>query len=241
MNMEMRLLGRMTVHREGRAVALPPSRKSRALLAYLALAPGAVSRSRLCELLWDGASDPRGELRWCLSKLRGVLGEARRIQTHDDTIRLDLAHCFVDALEVARSTDSSVEALPRGRLRALCTLFSGAFLEDLDIDRSPAFNCWLTAQRRRFRACHIALLAQLASTSPDQEASRYLDRWLELAPFDARAHEALLGRLALRGRIRDGEEHLAAAARLFESEDLDHGPLRDAWKSGLARRGTASG
>ena len=34
----------------------------RALLAYLALAPLAVSRSQLCELLWDVPNDPSGEL-----------------------------------------------------------------------------------------------------------------------------------------------------------------------------------
>ncbi len=59
-------------------MALPPSRKLRALLAYLALAREPVSRSQLCELLWDAPSDPRGELRWCLSKLRRLLDSPGR-------------------------------------------------------------------------------------------------------------------------------------------------------------------
>ncbi len=67
---EVRLLGPLAVRRHGVAAALPASRKVRALLAYLALAPHPVRRSQLCELLWDGPSDPRGELRWCLSKIR---------------------------------------------------------------------------------------------------------------------------------------------------------------------------
>ena len=51
----------------------PPSRKVRALLAYLAMAARPVSREKLCELLWDVADDPRSELRWCLSKLRPLV------------------------------------------------------------------------------------------------------------------------------------------------------------------------
>src|SRR5439155_22180558 len=62
---QVRMLGPMAIHRDGVAVALPASRKVRALLAYLALAPLPVSSSELCDLLWDVPSDPRGELRWC--------------------------------------------------------------------------------------------------------------------------------------------------------------------------------
>ena len=64
------MLGPLTICRHGVTLALPASRKVRALLAYLSLAPHAVARSQLCELLWDVPNDPRGELRWCLSKLR---------------------------------------------------------------------------------------------------------------------------------------------------------------------------
>ena len=54
------------------------ARKSRALLAYLALAPLASPRNRLCGLLFDTASNSRGELRWYLSKLRRVAGASRQ-------------------------------------------------------------------------------------------------------------------------------------------------------------------
>src|SRR6185295_20046815 len=51
--LRLQLLGPMAIHRGGAALALPPSRKVRGLIAYLALAPHAVSRSQLCGLLWD--------------------------------------------------------------------------------------------------------------------------------------------------------------------------------------------
>jgi len=73
----VQMLGPLVVAREGLAVAIPASRKVRALFAYLVLAPRPVLRSHLCELLWDVANDPRSELRWCLTKLRGVIDDPR--------------------------------------------------------------------------------------------------------------------------------------------------------------------
>ena len=63
----------------------------------------------------------------------------------------------------------------RSGCRTLAALFAGDFLEGLEIDRSPAFNGWLTAQRRRFRACHAALLEHLVQGVPDDEALGYLE------------------------------------------------------------------
>ena len=235
-SMRVRLLGPMTISRDGTTLALPASRKVRALFAYLALAPGPVLRSPLCELLWDVPNDPRGELRWCLSKIRSIADQRGRprVCTQGDSVRLDLTDCFVDAIEIARATEEGIETLAPERLRALSVLFSGDFLEGLEIDRSPVFNGWLTAQRRRFRGCHAAVLEHLVKGVPDDEAFAYLEKWLQLAPFDARVHEILLTALARRGQIREGEEHLAVTARLFEAEGLDSVPIRNAWRSARA-------
>lgn len=233
--LSVRLLGPLTISRDGAPVALPASRKLRALLAYLALAPHPVGRSRLCELLWDVPTDPRGELRWCLSKLRGALDAPgrHRVVTQGDTVALDLSDCLVDALEVSQAATQGIGTLDVDRLRALARLFAGDFLDGLELERSPHFNSWLIAQRRRFHSCHVAVLEQLVSSLPahSEEAIAHLDAWVELAPFDARAHEALLSNLAGRGEIGAAEEHLATAERLFQSEELDFAPLRAAWRA----------
>ena len=235
-SMQVRLLGPMTIYRDGATLALPASRKVRALFAYLALAPVPVLRSPLCELLWDVPNDPRGELRWCLSKIRSIADEPGRprVYTQGDTVRLELTDCFVDAIEIARATEEGIETLAPERLRTLSMLFNGDFLEGLEIDRSPDFNGWLTAQRRRFRGCHAAVLEHLVKGVPDDEAFAYLEKWLQLAPFDRHVHEMLLTALARRGRIWEGEEHLAVTARLFEAEGLDSVPIRNAWRSARA-------
>jgi len=239
----LRLLGPLAITRAGAALTLPPSRKLRGLIAYLALAPHPVQRAHLCELLWDVPNDPRGELRWCLSKARALLDDPgrRRVETAQDTVRLDLADCQVDAIEIGSAMQRGIARLDIERLRALADLFSGDFLEGLGIDRNPFFNNWLTAQRRRFRACHAAVLEHLATGLPagDGEVYACLDKWLQLAPFDRRAHELLLDLLAQRGQWREGEEHLAAAVRAFEADGLDWRPLRDAWRELRGQAGQA--
>lgn len=61
--LEIRVLGGLEVVRGGVPATLPPSRKARALLAYLALARGRHRREQLCDMFWDVPDDPRGSLR----------------------------------------------------------------------------------------------------------------------------------------------------------------------------------
>jgi TolB-like protein len=122
-------------------------------------------------------------------------------------------------------------------MRSLGELFIGDFLEGLELERNAQFNAWLVAQRRRFRACHTAILEQLVRGLPAQseEVFGHLEKWLELAPLDRRAHEILLDALARHGRLREGAEHLAATARVFEAEGLDCERIRDAWRAATNR------
>lgn len=224
------MLGTLTVSQHGGAVDLPTSRKARALLAYLALTPCATPRSRLCELLLDSASDSRGELRWYLSKLRGIVG-ASRVRSDEDSIRIELADSFVDALEVQRAARRGFATLPPERARELLALFSGDFLDGLEIDRCPGFAGWRLAQQRRFRAWRVALLHRLSQSAPEAEFLELVEKWLELAPYDVLAHEQLLRALVCRGRIREGKEHLAVTLKLFSAQGLDGAPLGRAWRA----------
>jgi DNA-binding SARP family transcriptional activator len=233
--LQVRLLGPVMVSREGAMLPLPPSRKVRALLAFLALGNAPMSRSRLCDLLWDVPNDPRGELRWCLSRLRSILDDAdhRRVVTEgNQLVALDLSDCFVDAVEVDRAVKSGLVQATQERLSELCELFGGDLLDGLQLDGNLEFGGWLTAQRHRFREMHIAVLSELTARSlGSEEAFRRLEAWLQLAPFDQRAHEVMLDALVRGGRVRDAEDHVAATIRAFEREGLDWAPLRDAWQA----------
>jgi DNA-binding SARP family transcriptional activator len=207
----------------------------------VALAQKPVARGQLCELLWDVPNDPRGELRWCLSKIRGLLDDdARRpVLARGDTVQLDLSYCRVDVLDVLRATEAGIETLSPEPLAALAALFNGEFLESLAIDGSPVFTAWLTAQRRRLRGCRTAVLEQLVMRGPDDQALLHLDTWLELAPFDQRAHEGLFKALARRGEIREAEAHLATTVDIFEREGLESTSIRTAWHAARTATGIA--
>jgi DNA-binding SARP family transcriptional activator len=238
MGIQLRTLGSLAVSRDGHGLELPASRKVRALLAYLALAPRAVPRERLCALFWDSACDPRAELRWHLSKLRLVLGKA---SVSDDGvgIRLELGDGLVDAREVHRAVRSGIDTLEPPRARALHALYRGEFLEGLELDRCPEFMGWLLAQRRIYRGWRVALLQKLTQISPEDETLRHIEKWLEVAPFDIQAHESLFESLARRGRFREGDEHLAVSLRLFSAEGFNCAALRKAWRTSSMRRAAA--
>jgi tetratricopeptide (TPR) repeat protein len=165
------MLGPLSVSHRGCALELPASRKVRALLAYLVLSPCAMPRHRLCNLLWETASDPRGELRWALAKLRGVLG-AMRFDTRDDSLRLDLADSFVDAFEIQRAARAGIGALTPQRVGELLALYNGEFLEGLEVAGCSAFMGWLHAQRQRFQEWRVALL-EVAPADMQAEASEF--------------------------------------------------------------------
>src|SRR5262249_37863677 len=75
-SLEIRVMGELAVFCDGEQLSLPRSRKTRALLAYLAVTGQPQSRERICEMFWDVPDDPRGSLRWSLSKLRQILNHA---------------------------------------------------------------------------------------------------------------------------------------------------------------------
>jgi tetratricopeptide (TPR) repeat protein len=220
--LQLRMLGSLSVSQGSCALELPASRKVRALLAYLALAPRATPRHRLCSLLWDTASDPRGELRWALTKLRGVVGPTR-VAAHDDSLRLDLADSFVDALEIQRAAQAGIGTLTSQRAGELLALFNGDFLEGLEVAGCSAFAGWLHAERQRFQAWRVALL--------------------EIAPADIRVHDSEFGAQTEQAYdyYLQGRQHLArmmkrglqASRRMFmRAIELDEG-YGPAW-AGLA-------
>src|SRR5690606_29575003 len=90
--LELSLIGEIAVRRDAQEVSLPGSAKTRALLAYLAATGREHRRESLCSLFWNVPDDPKGALRWSLSKLRQAVDEPDRARLLADreTVRLDL-------------------------------------------------------------------------------------------------------------------------------------------------------
>jgi hypothetical protein len=131
------LLGPLQVIHNGAQLPLPPSRKVRALLAYLAMAPRPVTREKLCELFWDVADDPKSELRWCLSKLRPLVEgpTTTRLTADRQQVWIDTSSLDIDAISVARTMQKTLTGGSPKDLQSLRALFRGDFLESLSLSR----------------------------------------------------------------------------------------------------------
>jgi DNA-binding SARP family transcriptional activator/TolB-like protein len=226
------LLGPLQVIRNGAELSEPPSRKVRALLAYLAMAPRPVTREKLCELFWDVADDPRGELRWCLSKLRSLVdGQAtKRLIADRRQVSLDTASLHVDALVVARGAQKTLNSPSPSDLRSLLALFRGDFLEGLSIERAPSFENWLASQRHRFGQLRQQLLERLSSILPPESDDRIalLRECIEVAPFDEAVHIELVRTLLRRGLYAEAENQIDASVRRFQTGGIDPASLKAA-------------
>jgi TolB-like protein/DNA-binding SARP family transcriptional activator/Tfp pilus assembly protein PilF len=219
--------------RSGTDVTLPPSRKVRALIAYLVMAPRPVSRSRLCELLWDVPNDPRSELRWCLCKIRALLGDPahERVKAENDWVSIDASTIDVDALWVATRVAAATSGDDLGLLKRLAAKFEGEFLEGFEADHIPLFEAWLVGERQRFQEFHADVLSRIIGLLPGtEERLPYIRKRLDLLPYDLAAHRDLLAALAACGRVAEGEAHLQATTRLFRSQGLSSAPLDKAWR-----------
>ncbi|WP_168016084.1 ATP-binding protein [Halomonas salinarum] len=218
--LEFRLLGELQLIADGVEVALPASKKTRALLAYLVATGGPHGRQWLCDLLWEGPNDPRGELRWSLAKIRPLLntGGTPRLETN----RLRVA--FVPEAEVdlytVRELLDDIPNAPLTTLKAAIALFRGEFLDGLDLPACYRFQAWCLAERAALSelrlTAHTALVDRL-SDSPE-EALVQARALVTIDPLseDGHAHVVrLLGRL---GRRREALAEYEQAHKLLERE-----------------------
>jgi DNA-binding SARP family transcriptional activator/TolB-like protein len=227
------LLGPLQVIQNGVPLNQPPSRKVRALLGYLAMAPRPVSREKLCDLLWDVADDPRSELRWCLSKLRALLDRPTAIRIVADRyeVWIESGSLDVDAQLVARRAQKTLTGSSPGELRSLLELFRGDFLEGLSVDGAPSFENWLAGQRHRFSQMRQHLLERLSSVLPPESDDRieFLRECMEVAPFDEAVHLELVRSLLRRGLYEEAQRQINASVTRFRIEGIDSGSLKVAF------------
>ena len=238
------LLGPMRLSNRGVAVVLPGSRKVRGLLAYLLMARRPLHRSRLCEIFWDGPNDPRGELRWCLSKIRGVLDDrhARRVRADKDFVAIDLSGLDVDALALDRAAETALAGSDVPGLERLTGIIQGDFLDGFAAEQLPLFDAWLTAERERYRTLQTRLLSRIVELLPVASEQRFstLRKLIELQPYDEAGHRDMLEAFAATGRFAEGDAHLALASRLLTSGGGHAGALEEGWRTTKVRRLSAA-
>jgi len=230
---EVRLMGRVAVLHGGKPMDLPQSRKVKALLGYLAMSPRPVLRSWLCDFLWDSVSDPRGELRWSLSKLRRVLAEtSAALICEGEWVSLDTSVVEVDALRFLNAARIIDRAATINELASVDALYDGVFLGDLRPGLTQGFDIWLGDRRHAVAQAHQSILKRLAELLPVDASDRLhvLRRWIAGSAFDDTAHIELLRSLVSRHETNEAEAHLTATVSHYQQDGIDEGDLLRGWR-----------
>ena len=212
MPLAIHLLGTPHLERDGEFVASPRGHKAWGLVAYLMLSRvDKPSREHLAELLFTGADDPLGSLRWNLAELRRALGPATL--PHASTELVLPPATFVDIDALIRGTPQEAIAIP-GLGREL--------LEGMEFGNSPAFESWLLSERRRFvgaaeAALHEASLDRLAAGEA-AAAVGLAARLVKLNPYDENFQELLVRSYSEAGDRYAASRQVSACVELFRAE-----------------------
>ncbi|MBN1237793.1 MAG: AAA family ATPase, partial [Gammaproteobacteria bacterium] len=218
--LELRFLGDLEVTRDGKALPLPPSRKTRALLAYLALNGKPFRREHLCELLWDIPDDPRGSLRWSLSKLRRLVddGDCCRIVADRLTVGFDATGVMIDVEALKTLVDAGLDDAPLDALETAVARYRGNFLEGLELANFHDFQAWCVAERERATRAQASLLSTLVRRLADspERALPHARALAGLLPYDEAARATLIRLLVGSGRADEAEQQYQLGARLLK-------------------------
>lgn len=191
--LKLAVLGEFRVFRDGQLVVLPPSKKTRALLAYLAVVQRPQRRERLCEMFWQIPDDPRGALRWSLSRIRQTVdaGNEACVRADRNFVTLDPAWFDCDFRQIAGLKPEQVEKLDVASMEALAESFKGGFLEDLYLPHCPEFEAWRVALAEQVEVLRLRVLRLLVDRLRDdpEHALRHAYVLHALAPDSGSAVE----------------------------------------------------
>lgn len=176
-----------------------PTKKSQALLIYLASPPGVVrSRDQLAGLLWSRSADEqaRTSLRQNLARLRKSLGSAKDIISADSQQIKLIPELFEPdtALLEGLISKSDIESL-----EAAADLLKGEFAAGFNVNEGP-FEEWIETERRRILDMAVSALERLLKDYEKQEdfgkAVVICRKVLSIDPLQEQIHQSLMRALA---------------------------------------------
>ncbi|MDE2006241.1 MAG: hypothetical protein KGI51_06730 [Rhodospirillales bacterium] len=223
--LRLRLIGQMEAWTVSSENLLPVGRKTRALLAVIALsAPRPALRGRLAELLWSRRPEEqaRASLRQEIHRLLEALAPAGTevLSVNRDHLTLRPGIAWVDVDEVMRASIDNPAAL---------SLLDGELLEDLN-GLDPSFDTWLVTERERVRDRGRALAEEMLRGLSDPEVA--IPAAQQLLRID-RAHEGAW-RALMKAHAARGERGMAIQAydrcRAVLADLLDAAPSAETQK-----------
>src|SRR5216684_1301358 len=191
-------------------------RKAQALLLYLAVEGGMLSRSKLAAFLWPDSAphDARTALRNAIALLRSLLADSdtsasphshllspRDLLGMDSQSLLELDLAVVQEAYAAAQRHSTLPAEPqRAALVAQCqqalALVRGPFLDGFWLGEESPFDEWVHQEQQQWQV-RVQLLCERLSSWQEaggelESARATLTRWLALDPLAEEAYRRLM-------------------------------------------------
>jgi DNA-binding SARP family transcriptional activator len=187
--LDVRILGRFEVMRDGKLLTIP-TRNAQSLFAYLVLNAGnAQRRERLAGMLWPDSSEDnaRSNLRHELWRLRKAMGNEAEdyFRTDDLTIAFDSTSSY--ALDVNKLENLPLESSSVDDLIDALSAYQGELL--------PGFyDEWISVERERMNTLFEAkigrLLEHLQSEGRWREVLEWGTRWITMGRWPEPAYRA---------------------------------------------------
>ena len=214
----LRLLGNFEVlDGSGQPVEIS-ARKSRALLAILAVSPlRSVPRHRLANLLWSDRGDvqARSSLRQTLASLRKAFTriDASLLSADAKTIQLSQSLIDIDVANFERLADSdSVEDL-----RQATELYRGELLAN-DAVMDAEFEDWISNERRRLHTAAVACAERLLPLETSGRRIELAARIVAMEPLKESAHLGLVLAYSEAGENGLALQHYTTCRALLKRE-----------------------
>jgi DNA-binding SARP family transcriptional activator len=181
------LLGSVRLVRASQTLKLN-SRKALGLLGYLAQQGRPIERDWLIELLWseDDAPGAKGSMRTLLKNLRKQLGEAFYADRQVVALEPDAITWDIDRFSHLAAQDDIAAWVQAS------ALYQGEFMRGFQLDASVEFEDWLETTRHFWFDAVNRVLRNISDYylhhDQAEKALAYTRRWLELEPWQEKAH-----------------------------------------------------
>ena len=233
--LQLSLLGKVVIKRNGALVTGFRSRAAPALLVYLAYTGQSHSREVLADLLWEARSTRQSlsNLRTVLTLLHQHVGDYVLIARDTVEFNKDLAY-RLDTTELqfqltallktpsAHGAQVGLSPAAAAQLQQALRLYEGDFMAGFHLRDAPRFNEWVVVEQERLRRLVIDGHRQLATfylTQGDCRAGiETATRWLSLEPFDESAHGQMMQLLARAGQRSAALAQYEACCRILREE-----------------------
>jgi DNA-binding SARP family transcriptional activator/tetratricopeptide (TPR) repeat protein len=219
--LHIELLGGYSIALAGEGPLILPTKKSQALLAYLAVPAGRFhAREKLTTMFWGDAPEAlaRQSFRQALASIRRLIGQASRpiLLSRSGAIALDADAVTVDvALLETALAEGTTEGMER-----LAELCKGEFLAGLTLNE-PDFDDWHAFERNRINGLVVeglTILVDRQSSETPEAAIQTSRRLLAIDPSQERTQRTLMRLLLRQGQRAAALKQYQQCVGWFERE-----------------------